>query len=547
MAQNRLRTAHILDTFDHQTQIPRHMKHTLQNSAKRLLQYSAASLSFCGIQQADAQMVYTDIDPDTVLAFTGPDDFLLDLNNDGIDDFNIIVTTMVTSFTTSSGVSSYTTYAMKIYPLNENEVLVNGGDAEALFPGAWIDEDGDEYGIFTPDSAYVVGSNSIIPKYIGLKLVNDGETYYGWMRLKNVLFDKYSILDYAIESTPDTPIYTQIPTGPIGVTDIVLQDVSDTHTVADLQVSFTIPSDESHISAYRIFAGQLSFETFSAVAALPTQYTEVFPTGSNQVVTLDADQLDRWGFDIEEFDLLSVSVLSVGFGDPYEHILKYADEQIILGHKLQAPLIVDVATEPAATPVNGIQTTFYTPENMEGIINFFSFVVPSADLLGLDTSSLCDNANHVVLNDWEVPGEAFESFTEYAINIPSNDINGNPITFDQTYHVCVLSHSSLDDYTGCLFENLTCSGGFVPEEILKDAISEQTSSINVTMSNQGIHVQTEAMQGELLLYNISGQLVHTQTITGRESIIQLPEFSGWYTVILVSDKGIMAQPILVIK
>ena len=55
-------------------------------TTSRLVQYAASATAFLSIQQADATVVYTDLDPDITLGGEGAES-VLDINEDGTDDF----------------------------------------------------------------------------------------------------------------------------------------------------------------------------------------------------------------------------------------------------------------------------------------------------------------------------------------------------------------------------------------------------------------------------------------------------------------------------
>ena len=60
----------------------------------KLTQYSVAGAAFLAVGQgADAQIMYTDIDPDVQVGIDwwefATDEYLIDMNDDGIDDFRI--------------------------------------------------------------------------------------------------------------------------------------------------------------------------------------------------------------------------------------------------------------------------------------------------------------------------------------------------------------------------------------------------------------------------------------------------------------------------
>jgi len=501
-----------------------------KKNASRLLQYAAASAGVLAINNADAQMVYTDIDPDIVLEFDGIDTYMLDLNNDGTDDFSIQAITTLSSFTTSSGVSSTTVYAVKIEPLGDNEIQITDTDSPFIAaPGNWIDGILSAYSTFTTEEAVTLDLHYIIPEYLALRLHVDGNEHYGWLRLYMTNTGEVILKDYAFENTPDTPIYTQIPEGPIGVTNIVLSDISDTHTAADLQISFEVPADESNIASYRIFAGTFSYNAVQAAEATSDYYTEVFPTGENQSVTLNADQLDLFGEVIQEFDLLYVSVYCVGFTDVYDNVQVKKLEPIVLGHDVEAPPVVIASVTPDEIPWTGITIAFECPANLEGIANFFSYIIPEADFPVMDTTALCSNINHRVLSSWDVPGDAFDPGETYTIAASSTDINSNTLVYGETYAACVQSHTVWDYYSGCQFEQMTCSSLFT----LTEPVSIENTfadNLQVFVAPNGIQVISQQHPDLIRVYDISGRCIYQTQATENTTILPLPEIAGYYII-----------------
>ena len=192
------------------------MKKQKQSLSSRILSYPAMAASMIAAAgSTNAQVIYTNITD-----YTGTNDgdtYALDLNNDGTTDFNIKrADVLVSSYSSSStaktvqvtrnssnqmvrkGVGSYSTSAMAL-PMkktidagltwsNANNIgtafmAVNLNNANA---GPWVNQ---------------------TDKYLGLKLIKNSQTYYGWARLnvgKNS--NTFTIKDYAYESTPDTKI-----------------------------------------------------------------------------------------------------------------------------------------------------------------------------------------------------------------------------------------------------------------------------------------------------------------------------------------------------
>src|SRR5690606_26140771 len=97
-------------------------KTTSKNLTKQLSKYSALVAAIGGVADASGQIVYTDIDSD--FSGTANSEYLLDLNNDGTDDFRIH--NDLSSFSSSGYTYLYNN--LFISPLQPgNEVLGSGG------------------------------------------------------------------------------------------------------------------------------------------------------------------------------------------------------------------------------------------------------------------------------------------------------------------------------------------------------------------------------------------------------------------------------------
>ena len=203
----------------------------------KIASYSALSCSFIGLHTGlSAQATYTDINPDEVLNLDG-EFYLLDLNDDGTSDYKFSLTDTIypgffylaadPSSTFSGIVKRIAVYAyngsiagsesssgtLVPYALNEG-IEINGAlqfqsndVTEAQYLGLYLGvvdypEIGSIYP-FTQKGNWV----GIDEKFLGLKLIDDGNTYFGWVRLSvNATGDALTLHDYAFESTPNAPI-----------------------------------------------------------------------------------------------------------------------------------------------------------------------------------------------------------------------------------------------------------------------------------------------------------------------------------------------------
>ena len=179
---------------------------------KQLLKrfYAFIILAMFSFSVANAQIVYTDIIPDTtflcLLTNSSIKTYHLDLNNDGTNDFNII------------SVSNYAHLKylrVAIIPQEGNSYITNSiNTAKKIFVNdtiglaqVWNDTTTQNLRAYTYVNTHYVGEwINETNKYLGLELIVAGQVYFGWARLDvNVdsLFSTFTIKDYAYNSTPN--------------------------------------------------------------------------------------------------------------------------------------------------------------------------------------------------------------------------------------------------------------------------------------------------------------------------------------------------------
>jgi hypothetical protein len=179
---------------------------------KRLGKYTAAAAALVSATGATAQIVYTDVNPD----FTHPGNETgvgLDLNNDSNFDFAIF-----SADTTTTARIRYTVIAPYGTAAASNAIA---GEAPSGYNYALALNSGDmidntlNWIAATNTMAYNVDSsnpynenwNGVTDKYLGLKFVSGGATYYGWARMDvQAVADVWTLKDYAYNSTANGSI-----------------------------------------------------------------------------------------------------------------------------------------------------------------------------------------------------------------------------------------------------------------------------------------------------------------------------------------------------
>lgn len=181
---------------------------------KKLKAYSALAGSVIAVGSiADAQVVYTDVTPDTT--FTNNGDFYnLDLDNNSSVDFKLLLTRLNNA--TTSGTSyinlvevdpvslnaavgtSSTNIPLKLYLNNSigSSLSWNPGGATTLPLGRTSSG--------TSTSGSWLGAQD---KYLPLRFEISGQTHYGWVRLDvDANAKSFTVKDYAYNTTPNQKI-----------------------------------------------------------------------------------------------------------------------------------------------------------------------------------------------------------------------------------------------------------------------------------------------------------------------------------------------------
>jgi hypothetical protein len=161
---------------------------------------------------ANAQIVYTDVNPDFTVA--GSNSYYLDLNYDGTSDYMILRVNGVCGFNCSSNWISDSVLNGNAAAGSTDPLAMNFGNT--ISSGIGWSGSGILYRLNTLNSVPPTNTTSGNwspgnEHYLGLKLIVGSSTYYGWVRMQTAsspLFGNVSctIKDYAYNSIPNQPI-----------------------------------------------------------------------------------------------------------------------------------------------------------------------------------------------------------------------------------------------------------------------------------------------------------------------------------------------------
>jgi len=208
----------------------------------KLRSYAALAGATLASVPVFGQVIYTDVDPDEVL---NGDNFIyhLDLNNDGTEDFSIV--NIISSFLAEVAIDMETSNAVAgtmgtimgsdvffAYAMSTNEIGPSLNWLADSFAELFAEIFTEQYGLW----------DDVENKFAGLRLMVDGETHYGWVRLDVSNTPHTTVKDYAYNATPDMPItpdFEAVSTPEIALANIFVSEnmlnihlINEEHTIA---------------------------------------------------------------------------------------------------------------------------------------------------------------------------------------------------------------------------------------------------------------------------------------------------------------------------
>lgn len=276
----------------------------MNTKQKKFAAYAALSVTFLTTHQAEAQVIYQDINPDMLTTGFSFFEYEIpfDFNEDGINECTLQAFNFTSSTTGAFSASIF------LRMINYAEFLFSSGNIALLDKGDLIDSAGSWS---NTESFHLMNFyTDDIPenwtdaetKFLGIRFLVDGNYHYGWIRLGigSYNLDHYSspalmIFDDAYESLADTPIIAG-DFLPAPATKLTIIDSISIGGVGDAFMHFTHSSDESSISEYRLIISPDDELTFDQALALPPErYISVSPTSTDFTMQMHEDMLDYHG------------------------------------------------------------------------------------------------------------------------------------------------------------------------------------------------------------------------------------------------------------
>lgn len=231
-----------------------------KNTEKKLKSLIALASSLLPASGASSQIIYTDVSPDLVISAN--EQYTLDLNNDGIFDFNLRIDSIQSS--KKIGLNGYGSLdgEMAIIPSTGQPFLsVLGPDDYIGAAQNWLSEPSIAALLYINYGPVYWENNQ--DNFAGLRFNLGVDTHYGWVRARVGTSPlSLTIRDYAYNSTPDQPINAA------GVLIENLSDMSEPSVYASQHALTVLLPNENHratISLYNMMGEKLISRELNAV------------------------------------------------------------------------------------------------------------------------------------------------------------------------------------------------------------------------------------------------------------------------------------------
>jgi hypothetical protein len=286
------------------------------------------------IPYTDGNAMYKDLIPDQIV--TSNKEIVLDLNEDGVKDFNLNLYVDGPYKVLNIDPLNYGGYVIKF----ANTVIVSKLDEQTEIGNANFTETGRSYLGVHDNSGNPVNvwqwSTGATDKYVGVYFYAGNKKHFGWIKL-DVAADltNFTVKSYGYNSSPEAPVKTGfIPEAVSAVTEVSGSDVADHSNGSDVEVKFNVPMDESKTSGYRLFIvpaeKAANFSVLAAAGKAEGTFTTVAKTGTNVQIVLSADAKDSEGKIITDGKNYKAFVLSVPLSLENTYSLSAGSDQFIL-------------------------------------------------------------------------------------------------------------------------------------------------------------------------------------------------------------------------
>lgn len=313
----------------------------------------------------------------------------------------------------------------------------------------------------------------------------------------------------------------------------------------DLTVSFTRPTSEKAVSAYRIMLVKTrdvnSFTESSATAVPSANYTSVTPNGSNPKLTLNAQTRDVNGDLLNSNETYRLYVLTVGnSSNNYKNALNWSSQALKLNNvksTVQAVTSLRAADISDYGDGRDLEINFTQPSTTSNITYYRAFVVKAKDSSAFNLAA----ANKVSSANSTIIYKGNSTAVKSQLTSSTRDTSGELIKSGTAYVVYILSvstNTTTDSKLSAASSSLTLSVNTATSPVVTQVkdnsdygdgrdiqVSFNRSSDESKVANYRIFVVRNSVASSFNLTtasNLSSSLYYTVSKTGNNITTTLP-------------------------
>ncbi len=313
----------------------------------------------------------------------------------------------------------------------------------------------------------------------------------------------------------------------------------------DLTVSFTRPTSEKAVSAYRIMlvkTRDVNTFTESAASAVPAaNYTSVTPNGSNPKLTLNAQTRDVNGDLLNSNETYRLYVLTVGnSSNNYKNALNWSSQALklnIVKSTVQAVTNLRAADISDYGDGRDLEINFTQPSTTSNITYYRAFVVKAKDSSAFNLAA----ANKVSSANSTIIYKGNTAAVKSQLTSSTRDTSGELIKSGTAYVVYILSvstNTTTDSKLSAASSSLTLSVNTATSPVITQVrdnsdygdgrdiqVSFNRSSDESKVANYRVFVVRNSVASSFNLTtasNLSSSLYYTVNKTGNNITTTLP-------------------------
>lgn len=313
----------------------------------------------------------------------------------------------------------------------------------------------------------------------------------------------------------------------------------------DLTVSFTRPTSEKAVSAYRIMLVKTrdvnSFTESSATAVPSANYTSVTPNGSNPKLTLNAQTRDVNGDLLNSNETYRLYVLTVGnSSNNYKNALNWSSQALKLNNvksTVQAVTSLRAADISDYGDGRDLEINFTQPSTTSNITYYRAFVVKAKDSSAFNLAA----ANKVSSANSTIIYKGNTAAVKSQLTSSTRDTSGELIKSGTAYVVYILSvstNTTTDSKLSAASSSLTLSVNTATSPVITQVkdnsdygdgrdiqVSFNRSSDESKVANYRVFVVRNSVASSFNLTtatNLSSSLYYTVNKTGNNITTTLP-------------------------